>query len=636
MTKEPHPVFGAWQKLMQLPADQFSEQASAVIAELQVAPDAQPRTNAAVKQALQSAQPASREAVAEVYGKWLDEVQQEWVKLRETGAMALPDSQREELRQVLYSDKGPYALNDKEAKQFFDRAQKNKIRDLERKVESFQATSPAAPPRAMVMVDAEKPTNPHVFVRGNPGRPGKEVPRQFFQVLQAEPKPFQKGSGRLELAEAIVSPQNPLTPRVMVNRLWQHHFGQGLVRTPSDFGVRGELPTHPELLDALAISFLDHRWSLKQLHREMMSTAAYQQSSADRPECREIDPDNHLLGKMNRRRLEFEPYRDSLLAVAGQFDDRMTGRTVDLFKAPYAHRRAVYGFIDRQDLPGTFRVFDFASPDVSTAQRAETTIPQQLLFGMNSPFVIEQAHALVQSLATMPENAAEQKIQQIYHQVYARSASPEELTSLMQFLHEVETMPISEPVVWQYGYGYFDEGQQRVAKFTPLPHFQDQHWRGGPQIPDPQLGWVDLAADSGHPGGTPHLAVIRRWIAPHTGIVEISGVLEHPADQGDGVRGRIVSSRTGLLAEQKAFHGKSPLTAQKVAVEAGDTIDFIVDCLTQESHDSFHWGPEIRMEGTPNQLWSAKNDFHGPRNWQPPMEQLVQALLLSNEFVFVD
>ena len=186
------------------------------------------------------------------------------------------------------------------------------------------------PPRAMALQDNSTPTNPHVFLRGNPGNRGPEVPRQFLAILAGENrKPFQKGSGRLELAQAIASPENPLTARVFVNRVWLQHFGSAIVRTPSDFGLRSESPSHPELLDYLASRFMESGWSIKSLHRLIMLSSVYQQASDDNPQFAQIDPNNQLLWRMNRRRLEFEAMRDTLLAVSGQIDPhsrRTTGR----------------------------------------------------------------------------------------------------------------------------------------------------------------------------------------------------------------------------------------------------------------------------------------------------------------------
>ena len=261
-----------------------------------------------------------------------------------------------------------------------DRAQRDKHTELKKKVDQWRATATGGPLRAMALVDNANPTTPHVLLRGNPGNRGPEVPRQFLEILSPERKAFASGSGRLELARAIASKDNPLTARVMVNRLWMHHFGAALVRTPGDFGTRGDAPTHPELLDWLAASFVEDGWSLKRVHRLLLLSATYRQSSAEVPKLADADPENRLLGRMNRRRLEFEPLRDGLLAVADRLDRTHGGPAVDITARPFPPRRSVYAFIERQNLPGVFRAFDLASPDVSTPQRYATTVPQQSLF----------------------------------------------------------------------------------------------------------------------------------------------------------------------------------------------------------------------------------------------------------------
>ena len=269
-----------------------------------------------------------------------------------------------------------------------NRADRNESNQLQQKIDQLKANSPAAPPRAMAVADAPRPTEPVVFLRGNPGNRGPVIPRRMPEVVAGpNRKPFTDGSGRLELARAIASPDNPLTARVFVNRVWMHHFGNALVRTPSDFGTRSDPPTHPELLDWLAERFVEDGWSVKRLHRRIMLSAAYQQASDARPELLQADPENRLLGRANRKRLDFESLRDGLLAVAGQLDRTVCGRSVDLFARPYTTRRSVYAFVDRQNLPGTLRAFDFPSPDLHSPQRPVTTVPQQALFLMNSPFV---------------------------------------------------------------------------------------------------------------------------------------------------------------------------------------------------------------------------------------------------------
>jgi hypothetical protein len=312
---------------------------------------------------------------------------------------------------------------------------RDELRGLQNKVSSWQASSPAAPPRAMVLQDSSLPVTPHVFVRGNPNNLGPSVRRQFLAVVAGDKRrPYLQGSGRLELARAIADRDNPLTARVMVNRIWLNHFGAGLVRTPSDFGLRGEPPTHPELLDWLAATFVEDGWSIKKLHRLILLSNTYQQASRDDPRLNQLDPDNRLLARMNRRRLDLEALRDSLLFVAGRLDTTMGGRAVELTTAPFSTRRSVYGFIERQNLPGLFRTFDFASPDTSSPQRYTTTVPQQALFLMNSPFVIEQARHLLQRSDVAAPGTAEAKIQRLYQLAYGRAADADEMALGLRFL----------------------------------------------------------------------------------------------------------------------------------------------------------------------------------------------------------
>jgi Protein of unknown function (DUF1553)/Protein of unknown function (DUF1549)/Planctomycete cytochrome C len=318
-------------------------------------------------------------------------------------------------------------------------AKNRKFRDqltaLQKKVEEWNVTGAGSPPRAMALVDAPTPVNPVVFKRGNPNNRGDAVPRQYLEVLAGDQrKPFTQGSGRLELAQAIASKDNPLTARVLVNRVWGWHFGAGLVRTPSDFGLRGEPPTHPELLDWLAATFMDNGWSIKQLHRVIMLSNTYRQSSDVDEQRRNADPENRLLTHMNRQRLEFEPLRDALLATAGRLDQTMGGPAVEITKAPFATRRTVYGFIDRQNLPGVFRTFDLASPDATVPQRYQTTVPQQALFLMNSPFVIEQAKAFANRPDVVKLTKVEERVERMVRLAYGRAPDKDELALAKKFL----------------------------------------------------------------------------------------------------------------------------------------------------------------------------------------------------------
>jgi hypothetical protein len=297
------------------------------------------------------------------------------------------------------------------------------------------SVEPAEPADYMTLADAPQPVEPHVFVRGNPGNQGPAVPRQFLSALAGDArKPFQDGSGRLELARAIATRDNPLTARVIVNRQWLYYFNAPLVHTPSDFGLRSEPPTHPELLDYLAASLVDGGWSLKDVARRILRSAAYQQASGDRADCRAADPENRLLWRMNRKRLNFEGLRDSLLAVSGQFDDALGGPAVVITTSPAPRRRTLYGLIDRQNLPNLFRTFDFASPDTHSPQRFTTTVPQQALFMLNSPFVGEQVRALAARAEFAGAADDRARIETLYRTALGRAPSEQERALGLAFL----------------------------------------------------------------------------------------------------------------------------------------------------------------------------------------------------------
>ncbi|MFN0019913.1 MAG: PSD1 and planctomycete cytochrome C domain-containing protein [Pirellulaceae bacterium] len=430
---------GLWWELAALPAEGFEEKAAAVLTKWKGLPDgmAGGQCNPRVKAAFAADALKIKPDVARIYGKLLADAHEEWLKAggNEEAFGKLPEDARQ-LAQIIAGKDSPTNVPLADIQQFFSRDERQKRGEIKRKVDSFQANSPVAPPRAMVLNDTPTPHEPHVLIRGNPGRPGKRVPRQFLLVVAGQERtPFKDGSsGRLDLANSITSAGNPLTRRVIANRFWMHHFGEPLVTTPSDFGIRSDLPTHPELLDYLASSLLDSGWSLKSLHRKLLLSSTYRQASVDRPDCRAIDSENRLLWRMNRRRLELEATRDMLLSAADRLDTQMGGRPVDLTAANYSRRRAVYGFIDRQDLPGMFRVFDIASPDQSSARRSRTTIPQQALFLMNSPFVVDQSRALAArpDVASLSDPAA--RITRLYEILFSRQPLPDEVEIGRQFI----------------------------------------------------------------------------------------------------------------------------------------------------------------------------------------------------------
>jgi hypothetical protein len=299
------------------------------------------------------------------------------------------------------------------------------------------------------MLDGPNPHDMPVLIRGNANNPGPVVPRQFLAILSgAQRKPFTSGSGRLELAKSIASRDNPLTARVFVNRVWQWHFGGGIVRTASDFGTRSDPPTHPELLDYLALRFMDNGWSIKKLHKLILMSATYQQASDDNAQARTVDAENLLVWHFPRQRLDFEATRDAMLFVSGKLDATIGGRPVDI-TGPDIDRRTVYGFIDRQNLPGMFRSFDFASPDTHSPQRFTTTVPQQALFFMNSPFVRKQAQALIQRPDVSSVTDPAQRIRRLYRVLYGREATEEEASLGVQFVEGESSQAGGKMPAWE-------------------------------------------------------------------------------------------------------------------------------------------------------------------------------------------
>ena len=285
-----------------------------------------------------------------------------------------------------------------------------------------------------------------VAVRGNLARRGEVAPRRFLRILAgADPPRFTQGSGRLELAQAVASADNPVTARVIVNRIWLHHFGRALVRTPGNFGARGEKPTHPKLLDWLAVELIESGWSIKRLHLMIMSSAAYQMSSRYDETGFRSDGDNRLVWRMNPRRLDAEGWRDTLLAVTGELDHRFGGPPIDHI---HHSRRSVYLKVSRNgkdDLDQFasdefLRLFDFPLMHASVAKRPTTVAPQQFLFLMNSRFIAERSAALAMRLA-QEADSDEARIDLAYRILFGRLPKGREKLAGMTFLTQATAAP---------------------------------------------------------------------------------------------------------------------------------------------------------------------------------------------------
>lgn len=648
------PIFAFWHAYAALPKDGFAAAAAVRVGD-SVAAKSHP-TIAGVF----STPPTSFNEVITRYGNVFHEIDGKWKaalaeaeKTKVPPPNALEDADAESLRRVLYGGGSPCEVPEGpvvNVEVFFDTAAINELWKLENAISRSILTNPAPIPAALTLVDRALPTEPRILLRGNSLTLGASVPRQFLEILSGKDRhPFQIGSGRLELAQAIIAPENPLTARVIVNRVWAHHFEAGLVNTPSDFGTRAEPPSHPELLDWLATKLVQDGWSLKALHRRILTSATYRQSSLGPGDGeaaqrnRTVDPANRLLWRVTPHRLGYEEFRDSMMAVSGDLDGRVGGKPVDAFKPPYSQRRALYGKVDRQFVPGVLRMFDFANPDLHIPQRNETTVPQQALFFLNHPFVLDRARAVAKVAGD--SNSLSERVRALFRMTVQRDPSGTEIMESLALVEAAGDLSFpSAPATaadWSYGYGAMDEKTQRISAFTKLPHFTNGAWQGGPAVPDPKLGWVYLNASGGHPGNDKNHAAIRRWTAPKAMTLAIRSRLTHDSAAGDGIRGFMVSSRVGFLGSA-VIQGKSmDLNVATLAVEAGETIDFLVDIGGGLNSDQFLW--KIDLKGAhddperPGKAWNAESDF--PVDQATPLtawEQLAQALLCSNEFLFVD
>lgn len=414
-----HPFFRPWHQLIALNRDGFQSNAKVLIAKSE---------HPLLQKAFEEKSPGNMLEVAEIYGKLIGDV------------LKSESAEEKKLADLIVGKDSPLPVNRDEIaddlmkfvteNQIVLRMDGEKAGGIAQKLQALEATAPVE--RAMSLHASAKPFEPRVLMRGELEKPGDAVPRRFLHVLSTVDSRTYADDGRLQLAQAIANDRNPLTARVIVNRVWQHHFGRGLVTTPDDFGVSGDRPVHTEILDYLATRFMRDGWSIKKLHRLILQSATYQQGSGFNAVAAAKDPDNRLLWRMPPRRLEFEPLRDSILHVAGKLDCKMGGRSALLTDTN--NRRAVYGYTDRFRIPALLRNFDVANPDTSISRRAESIHPLQSLFLLNSPFVRNQAEALLKrpEIASIKDRDA--RITAIYRIVYSRSPDADELSLASGFV----------------------------------------------------------------------------------------------------------------------------------------------------------------------------------------------------------
>ncbi|MFO0914921.1 MAG: PSD1 and planctomycete cytochrome C domain-containing protein [Pirellulales bacterium] len=447
-------LFGLWKAMWSVEKSEFAESWRKYL-------DEHPEANELLAADCREVDPKSMVELARVYGglfERVDGARREQVPAAKSEGKdpvkVLAESTDSPLRageesvlQTLYGPGSPTVMTDEDFIECYSLGEHVDVRNKWGEMESVAVKFEGGPGRAMVVRGVAHPYEPRIFVRGEPRRPGRPVERGNPELLKRFVSIDESLQGsRLGLAEAIVDPQNPLTARVLVNRVWGWHFGTPLVDTPSDFGVRTERPLQLELLDVLADYLVRHDWSLKQLHRWIMTSETYRQSSRWR-EPGERDPENRYLWRYPPHRADWETIRDSLLAVSGELQPRLNARPVAKGpEDPSAVCRTIYLKLDRQQLPSAALAFDFPSPDLSVSRRNVTQVPQQQLFFLNSPLVMRQAERLAQRCWQAEPHDEAGRINYLFRAVLARDAESVELEAVATWLrNERGTGPGDKP-----------------------------------------------------------------------------------------------------------------------------------------------------------------------------------------------
>lgn len=643
------PVFTPWFAFTALAKGEFTAKAPALAREIAAGKlDGKP-VNAFIAREF-AKEPKSIADVAAAYGRAFSAAEKAWKAALKTDAetTTLPGAQ-EQVRQVLYADDGPFKLS----RQGYQRLIGVRIRNAENaikgRIADLEASHEGSPVRAMAVQDAERARDSFVFIRGEQNNRGPIAPRQFLQILSGENRqPFPRDtSGRLELAEHIASRDNPLTARVLVNRVWQWHFGQALVRTPGDFGLRSEPPTHPGLLDWLAAKFMDGGWSIKKLHRMILLSSTWQQDSLRNAEFEESDPDNTLLWRQNIQRLDIESLRDSLLVYGGKADLTVGGRSLDLSDEG-RHRRTLYAEVDRSRIPELYRVFDFANPDMSQAQRHDTTVPQQALFLMNSPFANEEVRNILARPEMISEGTDAEKVTFLFGLLYQREPAPAELKIALEFLETQRQQRLQGPThqAWDIGYGTLADG--RVTGFAPMPEVTGGAMylraknvsREALRDRKARPYEVGISATGGQFAHGTQRAIVQRWTAPADGEISVKSDFRGYNADGAALVARIHSTRQGRLAEWKGTDKTEAANIDRVQVKQGEVLEFSVTPTKPVTQANYRWAPVIQMGG---KTWDWEQDFAAAtrqsRSGSKPLndwERFTQVLVFGNELIYLN
>jgi len=634
----------AWKEFAALPADQFAAKAPAIVQTL-IKPErglnAVPRNELAKRPA-----PKNFNEVAALYADIFNTC---------LSGKEPDNADWKQVREILQADPSPMSVPVEQANLFFTRKDLTQTVKTTNERVKLETDHPGAPPRAMVMLDKPKPSDVGIFIRGNPSRRGATAPRGWLTMFGGET--FKEGSGRLELAQKIASKDNPLTARVIVNRVWTQHFGKPLVGQTSDFGVQTDKPVQQDVLDYLAATFMEEGWSLKKLHQRILTSRTYQQGALITEEKSLKDADNELISRQNRQRLDYESMRDAMLQVAGDLNNaKVGGRAVELNDKEADRRRTLYLLVDRYEQATVPAMFDFANPDNHSPIRYVTTVPQQALFLMNSPFMQQRSSKLASATPVKGSTIDSESIQALYHRVLLRDARAEEVEMAQRFCNDADGLGRrAAAFVWRYGWGQVEKdaatGKVSVASFEPMPHYgkvgqNTFRWTPDKVHPSKEFGHLYIGAGNGHPGS--NWPVVMQWTSPfEKEKIRISGTIKRSSDKGNGVRAWIISNRAGKIREELVKPASSVELTADIEISQDEVLSFVVESENKDTNsDSFSWAPKIERlgpEGALSPITRADTDFCGPEGWpinrakpQTPLAQLAQVLMMSNEFQFVD
>ncbi|MGC4015343.1 MAG: DUF1549 and DUF1553 domain-containing protein [Luteolibacter sp.] len=508
----------------------------------------------------------------------------------------------------------------------------------------LQAEHPGSPPRAMTLQDKPKWSEAVVFKRGNPAMRGEKFDRHWFSFLGGEVFPKDR-SARLSLAEKIADPKNPLTARVMVNRVWAWNFGAPLA-DPSDFGTQQPAPPLQPLLDYLAVWFTEHGGSVKELNRLLVTSQAFR-LAADGPEANDhIDEANTRFWKWNRRRLDFEAMRDHLLVSAGSLEtSTVGGRSVKIEDASADRRRSVYSFIDRYALPGVFVSFDLPHPDHLSAGRGQTTVPQQALYFLNSPLLLRGAEALAKDAGfkNQPDDSA--RVAWLYRRLYQRDPRPAETQVVLHWLAGINPEDYQPKLGGSWEVRHADDSTTLPLDVREFPLFADGVWKTGPDPATAPIRWLNVGAGGGHVAA--RHAMILRWRANGPGEVKMNAYLKRTQKEGNVLAWRIDAQGTHTLSEGKfAPESTMDVAGGWVKVQAGDTVDLVLRAPDGDACGGIAWTIKVLGRDSPSAkpvtVGNFTSDFPkpgAPSHVSPRMDpwaDVIQMLWASNEFNFID